>query len=109
MLFRGALQSGLARGWGPWPGWAVGSLIFGAAHIPNAWAFDEGRDRARYLAISVPFITVLGSYIGLTYHYNDYSLAVPTALHFWYDLALFAGELVATGGGAGTLGWSTSF
>ncbi len=87
VLFRGMLQSGLARNRGPWVGWAWSSAIFGAAHLPNALALPESQQRD-YLLYSVPFITVVGSYLGLTYHWNDYALSAPVAVHFWYDLLL---------------------
>lgn len=87
VLFRGMLQSGLARNRGPWVGWAWSSAIFGAAHIPNALVLPESEQKG-YLAFSVPFITVVGSYLGLTYMWNDYALSAPVAVHFWYDLII---------------------
>lgn len=88
-LFRGALQSGLARRWGETRGWLGGSLAFGATHSLNALALPEDQ-RRDYLLIGVPFITVVGSYLGLSYRWNDYSLAPPVAIHFWYDFLLSA-------------------
>jgi membrane protease YdiL (CAAX protease family) len=82
--FRGYIQSDLTRKAGPTAGWLVGSLIFGATHALNALVLPPG-ERARYLAIAVPGITLVGSYLGLSYRWSGYSLAPPVALHFWYD------------------------
>ncbi len=38
----------------------------------------------------MPFITLLGSYLGLAYRYSGYSLGPPIAIHFWYDFLLEA-------------------
>jgi membrane protease YdiL (CAAX protease family) len=87
--FRGLLQSGWARSSGEQRGWIYGSLAFGAVHATNI-AFLQPSDRLRYLAIGVPFITVLGSYLGLAYRWSGYSLGPPVAVHFWYDLLIEA-------------------
>jgi membrane protease YdiL (CAAX protease family) len=93
ILFRGLIQSNLARNRGPWVGWAWSSVVFGAAHLPNALVLPEA-DQRQYLLFSVPFITAVGSYLGLTYMWNDYALSAPVAVHFWYNfivsLAAFA-------------------
>ena len=87
-LFRGMLQSGLVRSMDDeWAGWAVSSLIFGAFHAVNIVALPTEQWRS-YLLYSLPVITVVGSYIGLTYKVDRYSLTGPVALHFWYDLLL---------------------
>jgi membrane protease YdiL (CAAX protease family) len=88
-FFRGVLQSGLARNHGETEGWIFGSLLFGAAHLPNA-LFVNASERVTYLALGVPFITALGSYLGLAYRWHDYSLLAPVAVHFWYDLLISA-------------------
>ena len=87
--FRGVLQSGWARSHGEDRGWIYGSIAFGAVHATNVFFIDPPQ-RLKYLAIGVPFITVLGSYLGLAYRWSGYSLAPPIALHFWYDLLLEA-------------------
>lgn len=92
-VFRGVLQSGAARRWGEWPGFAVGTLIFGATHLLNVMVMEPG-DRLRYATRDVPFITAVGSYLGLAYMWDDYSLAEPVAIHFWYDLLLSMAQLV---------------
>lgn len=86
-VFRGALQSGIARSHGEFQGWLWGSLAFGLTHSLNALALPE-EDRAKYLTYAVPMITILGSYIGYAYQRSDYNLGVPVAIHFWYDLLL---------------------
>jgi membrane protease YdiL (CAAX protease family) len=86
-LFRGFLQSGLSRAWGENAGWVVGSLIFGAAHAPNAYFVPEGQ-RAKYLLVGVPFLTLGGAYLGWVYRHAGYRLAPSTAVHFWYDLLI---------------------
>jgi len=88
-LFRGMLQSHMARETDPTSGWVGSSIVFGVAHAPNSLALPN-EDRAKYLALGVPFITVLGSYLGLSYQWHDYSLAAPVAIHFWYDFLLSA-------------------
>jgi hypothetical protein len=89
VLFRGLVQSTLARRSGPTAGWINGSLIFGAMHAFNAFTLpaDQRRD---YLLIGVPFITVIGGYLGWVYRHGDYGLAPPVAVHFWYDFLLSA-------------------
>lgn len=86
-LFRGYLQSRIARSFGEGDGLFWGSAIFGLAHAPNALAF-EGDDRRNYLIFGLPAITALGSYLSWIYKESGYSLAPPTAIHFWYDLLL---------------------
>jgi membrane protease YdiL (CAAX protease family) len=90
-FFRGDLQSSLSRGLGETPGWLLASGLFGAAHAPNALLMSSGQ-RLPYLAIGVPFISLLGSYLGLTYRWHDYSLVAPVAVHFWYDFTVSAIE-----------------
>lgn len=88
-LFRGLLQSHMSRETDPTSGWVGASVVFGVAHAPNAFALPA-REQGKYLAFGVPFITVLGSYLGLSYRFHDYSLAAPVAIHFWYDFLLSA-------------------
>jgi membrane protease YdiL (CAAX protease family) len=88
-FFRGWLQSGLSRALGETPGWLLASAIFGATHSLNALTLPA-EDRPIYLAVYVPFITVLGGYLGWVYQHLGYSLAPGVALHFWYDLAVSA-------------------
>jgi len=88
-IFRGLLQSEFARRSGETRGWVIGSLVFGAAHALNVLALDA-EDRREYLLYGLPFITSVGSYMGLSYRWNDYSLAPPVAIHFWYDFLLSA-------------------
>ena len=70
-------------------GWLGASLVFGVAHAPHSLALPA-HQRERYLLIGVPAITMLGSFLGLSYRRHDYSLAPPVAIHFWYDLLLSA-------------------
>jgi membrane protease YdiL (CAAX protease family) len=86
-LFRGYVQSSMARARGETIGWVGASLLFGAAHVPNAFALEED-DRAPYLLYGLPIITATGFYLGWLYRESDYSLAPPTAVHFWYDFLL---------------------
>ncbi|MEZ4220215.1 MAG: CPBP family intramembrane glutamic endopeptidase [Polyangiaceae bacterium] len=88
-IFRGTIQSEMARQADEDSAWVASSLVFGFAHAPNALALEPG-DRVAYLAFGVPFITVLGSSLGLSYRLHDYSLAAPVAIHFWYDFLLSA-------------------
>jgi membrane protease YdiL (CAAX protease family) len=88
-IFRGLLQSGMAREADPTTGWIGSSIVFGAAHAPNALALPQNR-REAYLLIGVPTITLLGTYLGASYRRHDYSLAAPVAIHFWYNFLLSA-------------------
>jgi membrane protease YdiL (CAAX protease family) len=83
-VFRGMVQSALARSLGETQGWLWGSLVFGAIHATNA-LFLPADQRTSYLAYGVPFITAIGSYLGLSYRWHHYSLAPSVAEHFWYD------------------------
>jgi membrane protease YdiL (CAAX protease family) len=87
LLFRGVIQSEFSRRHGETLGWIEGSLVFGAIHAPNALAF-EGEERRDYLVYGLPVITAIGSYLGYLYKDSGYSLAPPTAVHFWYDFLL---------------------
>lgn len=89
MLFRGILQSSIARRSGQTEGWIWASAIFGVTHSLNVLALPDD-ERTEYLLIGVPFITAGGFLLGWVYKHNDYSLAPPTAIHFWYDLLLSA-------------------
>jgi membrane protease YdiL (CAAX protease family) len=82
-LFRGVIQTELEERWGL-PGVAISSVIFGAIHIGN-FAKD-----ARTAAIAIPTLSVLGGALGMAYRHNDHKLAVPVAMHFWYNLLLSA-------------------
>ncbi len=86
-LFRGYIQSSMARARGETLGWVGASLLFGAAHIPNAFLLPE-EDRAEYLVYGLPVITAAGFYMGWLYRESGYSLAPSTAVHFWYDFLL---------------------
>jgi membrane protease YdiL (CAAX protease family) len=94
MAFRGVLQSTWARSYGETRGWLYSSAGFGLIHASNILFIDRGQ-RLTYLAVGVPFITLLGSYLGLAYRWNGYSLAPSVAIHFWYDLLLEAAAFVA--------------
>jgi membrane protease YdiL (CAAX protease family) len=86
-LFRGYIQSSMARTHGETVGWVGASLGFGAAHILNVVSLEE-EDRGEYLLYGLPAITAIGFYLGWLYRHGDYSLAPPTAVHFWYDFLL---------------------
>ncbi|HUS68915.1 MAG TPA: CPBP family glutamic-type intramembrane protease, partial [Kofleriaceae bacterium] len=86
-LFRGFLQTELTEAYGPWTGWAVASVIFGAVHILNF--YQPGADPKDAL-VAVPFITAVGSTLGLAYMKTDYRLETSVAMHFWYDFLLSA-------------------
>lgn len=86
-LFRGYVQSALARSSGETRGWLGATLVFGAAHIPNAFLLPP-EDRTDYLIYGLPIITAAGAYLGWLYRRSGYALAPSTAVHFWYDLAL---------------------
>jgi membrane protease YdiL (CAAX protease family) len=88
-VFRGMIQSQMAREMDETRAWIAASLVFGVAHAPNVLVVPS-KLRARYLLLGVPFITLTGSYLGLSYRWHDYSLAPPVALHFWYDFLLSA-------------------
>lgn len=93
VLFRGLVQSSLARNTGQWQAWIWGSLLFGAFHIPNSLLL-EADESTKYITYDVPFITGVGGYLGLAYMGSDYALTVPVAIHFWYDFLLSASHLL---------------
>jgi membrane protease YdiL (CAAX protease family) len=94
MAFRGAVQSSWARSVGETRAWIYASLVFGAVHGSNVLFIDRSQ-RLTYLAIGVPFITLLGGYLGLAYRWNGYSLAPSVAIHFWYDFLVEAFAFIA--------------
>ena len=92
--FRGVLQSGWSRKSGETAGWAWASLSFGLLHVGNL-PFVDRKDRLKYLYSAVPFITLLGGYLGLTYRWSGYGLSAPVAVHFWYDFLIEAVDFLA--------------
>lgn len=94
-LFRGALLPMFSESFGPRGGLIVSSILFGAAHIPNAYLIEDKGARQRYLMFGVPFITAMGTYMGWISQNNN-SLKECTALHSWYDFILFAASYSAT-------------
>jgi membrane protease YdiL (CAAX protease family) len=94
MAFRGGVQSAFARSSGETKGWIYASLIFGAIHGSNILFLGRGQ-RFTYLVVGVPFITLLGSYLGLAYRSSGYSLAPSVAIHFWYDLLIETAGFIA--------------
>ncbi len=89
VLFRGIIQGALARELDPTAGWLLGTAIFGAAHLPTAFALPPTL-RLPYLVISVPYITLVGAWLGLSYRWSGHRLGPPVAIHFWYDAILGA-------------------
>ncbi|MEO0811800.1 MAG: CPBP family glutamic-type intramembrane protease, partial [Myxococcota bacterium] len=85
----------MARKYGQLGGFLGGTLIFGAAHLPNAFLLDTASDRRDYLRFGLPVVTAVGAYFGASYIWNDYSLAPPVALHFWYDLVIGLSTMIA--------------
>ena len=86
--YRGFLQPLLSEYLGPTGGMIASSIIFAAAHIPNA-QFLEGKAKIDYYTTSLPLIGALGGYFSyLTYKNN--SLQECIAIHSWYDFTLFA-------------------
>jgi membrane protease YdiL (CAAX protease family) len=84
-LFRGLIQTELEEKLGTWGGLAVGSAIFGAAHLINY--AQPGADPKQAL-IAIPTIAVLGSSLGLAYIETGHQLSTGVAMHFWYDFLL---------------------
>lgn len=88
VLFRGYLQPMLSETFTPVGGIIITSILFGAAHIPNA-RYLNPEDRITYYTFSLPFITSFGAYCGwLTY--KNKSLQESIAIHSWYDFTIFA-------------------
>jgi membrane protease YdiL (CAAX protease family) len=86
-LFRGVIQSGLSRKIGKTEGLLLGTLIFGAMHAAPAFTL-EGEDRRNFIRYKLPAVAAAGAYFGWLYQRSDYSLAPPTAMHFWFDFLL---------------------
>src|SRR5262249_37135385 len=61
-----------------------GAPPVGRFHAFNALVLPPG-DRVSYLTTKVPFITLVGSWLGLSYRWHHYSLAPSVAEHFWYN------------------------
>jgi membrane protease YdiL (CAAX protease family) len=91
-LFRGTLQSALSESLGVWGGWATASLLFGAAHIGN---FSQPGTDLTTAAVAIPFITAVGSGLGLAYIQTEFRLETSVAMHFWYDFLLGSVYFVA--------------
>ncbi len=104
VAFRGLLQSSLTREHGAPTGLWTTVALFGLLHAPNALLLPEGQ-RLRYLYRELPFVTAVGAYLSLAYQWNDYRLAAPVAIHFWYDLLVTLLSYWRTGE---AFPWSTS-
>ncbi len=96
-LFRGVLQPSLSESLGPWGGWVAASLIFGAVHIGNFLGPEREStgSELRKAALAIPFITMVGSYLGFVSLKTHRQLATSVALHFWYDFLLGTASFVA--------------
>ena len=94
LAFRGLLQSGITRRWNDEDrGFVLGSLVFGLFHASNA-LFLPDNQKIDYIVKGVPFITLLGAYLGWTYRNHGYGLSAPIAVHFWYDFLIEAAGFV---------------
>jgi membrane protease YdiL (CAAX protease family) len=91
-LFRGAVQPALCESLGLWPGWALTSVIFGGVHLFNFLDQPDGWSTA---AKALPFLTAVGSYLGLTAIKTGHNLETSVALHFWYDFLIGTVAFVA--------------
>lgn len=91
-LFRGVIQAELTERFGPWYGLAIASTIFGAVHTFN---FTQPGADVSDAAVAVPFITIVGSSLGLAYMNTGYHLETSVAMHFWYDFLLSTAAFAA--------------
>jgi membrane protease YdiL (CAAX protease family) len=91
-LFRGTLQPALCDSLGLWPGWLLTSAIFGGVHLFNFVGQPGGLGTA---AKTLPFLTAVGSYLGLTAIKTGYTLETSVALHVWYDFLIGTVAFVA--------------
>jgi hypothetical protein len=87
-LFRGSIQSDIARACGEACGWAVGAAVFGGFHAFNALFIDDEGEKKRYLAVGIPFLVLMGQYLGGIYWGESYTLTGSVAAHFWYNMAI---------------------
>lgn len=93
-LFRGYIQSGFMEMMPAPHAIALSSAIFGLAHVGNANGMSHEMKKQYYYK-SIPWITLLGGYMGYLTHKN-HSLKESTALHAWYDFTLFLGATIAS-------------
>ena len=84
------LQTSLSESLGPLPGFVLATVLFGAAHAPNALLLEDPEEQRRYLTYGLPFLTAVGAYLGFVYWRRDEDLAPAVAVHFWYDLLVSA-------------------
>jgi membrane protease YdiL (CAAX protease family) len=91
-LFRGTIQAALTESVGLWPGWLLASAIFGGVHFFNFVDQDQGLATA---ATAVPFLTAVGSYLGVVAIKTGFQIETSVALHFWYDFLLSTVSFVA--------------
>ncbi len=105
-LFRGVIQPRFAESLGPWGAIAASSVLFGAAHIPNALLLPQ-EERWRYYTFSLPLITGIGVYLGWLTQKTG-SLKESVAVHAWYDFTLFSAAAIAQSAAIGCPAFSYS-
>ena len=104
-FFRGFAQPVFSEFLTPPGGIAASSLLFGAAHIPNAYLFKNANFQRGYFALSLPFLTSLGAYLGWV-SFKNKSIQETVALHTWYDFVMFSMAIFSSSIAAGSPNFS---
>jgi membrane protease YdiL (CAAX protease family) len=89
LAFRGVIQPTLASAWGHWRGLGATAILFGLFHLPNIIYQDVP---PALIPTTVISLSVMGIAFGLAYHLTGGSLALPTGLHFGWNVIAFGFE-----------------
>lgn len=94
LLFRGAIQGVLRRGWGVRPAIVGASLLFGLIH----YSVGAGTPGERLAYVAIAFL--LGGMLGYLYEYTG-NLVVPAVAHGGYNAVAFATQYLEAVGYVG--------
>ena len=98
-LFRGMVQTGMRQWWGPSGAVAAQAVLFGLAHLPNAFIIDQGRSPLRETVaratLQVALTGFLGGWMGHLVEQDAGDLRRAVAFHFWYNFAVMSAGFAA--------------
>ena len=89
LAFRGVMQPTLSAAWGRWRGLAATAILFGLFHLPNIIYQEVPR---ALIPTTVVSLTIMGIAFGLAAYGTRGQLALPTGLHFGWNVIAYGFE-----------------